>query len=110
MGLIQNAVFSCFRTKRVHQRMPITFQGEAYAANTPRTAHTACPLGPWGDPPGAWEPLDSATSRATVNELKRTVLGWRSSYKPSHMIQIGWLPTSMSQAALKLPEPTRPCS
>ncbi|KAH9988609.1 hypothetical protein BJV77DRAFT_1069963 [Russula vinacea] len=35
--------------------------------------------GSLGDPPGAWEPLDSTTSRATVNELKRTVLRWRSS-------------------------------
>ena len=33
MGPIQNAVFSCFRTKRVHQRIPITFQ----AKHTQRT-------------------------------------------------------------------------
>ncbi|KAI0255621.1 hypothetical protein BJV78DRAFT_688802 [Lactifluus subvellereus] len=86
---------------RVHRRIPITVRGQTLrlelAANRPYglshglSAEHAPELG---------KTLDSATSSAVVEELKRTVPRWKGSYGPSRVLWIGRLPTDISRTAL----------
>jgi hypothetical protein len=85
----------------IHRRVPITVRGQSLRIE--RTVN--CPYGLSRGPsaenaPELGKPLDPATSTAIVEELKRTVPGWRGSYEPSRVLWIGRLPTNISRTAL----------
>lgn len=47
------------------------------------------------------KPHDSATSSALVEELKKTVPGWKGTCEPSRVLWIGRLPHDISRKSLE---------
>ncbi|KAH9976887.1 hypothetical protein BGW80DRAFT_885458 [Lactifluus volemus] len=85
----------------VHRRVPITVRGRILrlerAANRPYSLRKELLE---GDAPELGKPLDPTTSSAIVEELKRTVPGWKGLYEPSRVLWIGRLPNNISHIAL----------
>ena len=85
----------------VHRRVPITVRGRTLrlepAANRPYSLQQELSE---GDAPELGKPLDPTTSSAIVEELKRTIPGWKGLYEPSRVLWIGRLPNDISHATL----------
>ena len=81
---------------RVHERVPITFRGQPLrierTKNRPYNSSTesAAPL----------VELETPTSNALVEELKKTVPGWKGSCGPSRVLWVGRLPHDIPREAL----------
>ena len=85
---------------RVHERVPITFRGQPLrierSMSRPHTVSTE-------EEEEVLEfakPYDPATSSALIEELKRTVPGWKGTCEPSRVLWIGRLPHDISRDAI----------
>jgi len=81
---------------RVHERVPITFRGQALRIE--RTKNR--PPNSLIESEGPVVELDAATSSALVEELKKTVPGWKGSREPSRVLWVGRLPHGIPREAL----------
>jgi hypothetical protein len=86
---------------RVHSRVPITVRGQSLRVERTRNRPYGLERGLSAESPSELgKPLDPETSTAVVEELKRTVPGWKGTYEASRVLWIGRLPTNISRTAL----------
>jgi len=82
---------------RVHERVPITFRGQSLRIE--RTKNRPHNLSTDSEEEHLRE-LEKPASSALVEELKRTVPGWKGSCGPSRVLWVGRLPSDMPREAL----------
>ena len=90
---------------RIHRRIPITVRGQSLRLELAENRPYGLLYGLSAEhapehAPELGKTLDSATSGAAVEELKRTVPRWKGTAEPSRVLWIGRLPTNISRTAL----------
>ena len=85
---------------RVHERVPITVQGQTLQIEHAKKPTYNFPRGTSGQPLELEKPPDYATCSAILEEFTRMVPRFRGSHEPTRVLWVGRLPTDISPTAL----------